>query len=428
MKQKALSHLFISFKDFLAKKSVFLHLLITQISLQPNQLQDTPKSKTKAMEGVSEGPDRKILIVGMSESPHLQTWIQGIAQAGVASKLWLFPSDLPKQRHHYSNINVREFPYINFGYLTKIVFKVLDVITNRHWRSYFLYREINRIKPTHLHFHETQHGAYLYNSISSHPKNTFQGKIILSTWGSDLIHYATLENHRLRIQKVLSWVDLLTSERLEDFDIAVEHGFTGNFFAPIYTTVGNRNSNIKLSQSSQRTLVLVKGYEDNHGRALNALASIEIVAAQMDLSKFNFRIFSASKSVKRKVKGMRKTLDLNIKVLPKMPKHEFLNYYKEARVYLGLAISDGLSTSMVEAMSFGSFPIQSSNSSAPEFLINGVTGGVVDPYDIAGTAAQLMEALRNDELVDQAAIANFQTIRAKYNWDLGIQKIVELYD
>ena len=428
MKQKALSHLFVSFKDFLAKKSVFLHLLITQISLQPNQLQDTPKSKTKAMEGVSEGPDRKILIVGMSESPHLQTWIQGIAQAGVASKLWLFPSDLPKQRHHNSNINVREFPYINFGYLTKIVFKVLDVITNRHWRSYFLYREINRIKPTHLHFHETQHGAYLYNSISSHPKNTFQGKIILSTWGSDLIHYATLENHRLRIQKVLSWVDLLTSERLEDFDIAVEHGFTGNFFAPIYTTVGNRNSNIKLSQSSQRTLVLVKGYEDNHGRALNALASIEIVAAQMDLSKFNFRIFSASKSVKRKVKGMRKTLDLNIKVLPKMPKHEFLNYYKEARVYLGLAISDGLSTSMVEAMSFGSFPIQSSNSSAPEFLINGVTGGVVDPYDIAGTAAQLMEALRNDELVDQAAIANFQTIRAKYNWDLGIQKIVELYD
>lgn len=428
MKQNALSQLFVSVKHLLAKKSVLLHLLITQMSLQPNRLPDTPKSQFKEMEGLSEEPDKKILIVGMSESPHLQTWIQGIAQAGVVNNLWLFPSDLPKQRHDYSNINVREFPYKNFGYLTKILFKVLDIVTNRHWRSYFLYREINRIKPTHLHFHETQHGAYLYNSISSHQKNTFQGKIILSTWGSDLIYYGRLYSHQRRIQNALSWVDLLTSERLEDFEIAVEHGFTGKFLAPIYTTIGTRNSSMKLNLTSQRTLVLVKGYEDNHGRALNALASIEIVAAQMDLSKFNFRIFSASKSVKIKAKQMRKTLNLNILVLPNMPKNEFLKYYENARVYLGLAISDGLSTSMVEAMSYGVYPIQSVNSSAPEFLVNRVTGGVVDPYDTDGIAVQLMEALINDELVDQAAKANIKKIRAKYDWDTGLKNLVKVYD
>lgn len=428
MKQKALSRLIFSFKNFLAKKSVLFHLLINRNSIQSNQFQEAPKNKTEAMETLDLVPARKILIVGMSESPHLHTWIQGIAQSGVTSNLWLFPSDLPKKRHHYSNINVREFPYIYFGLLTKVVFKALDIITNRLWRSYFLYREINRINPTHLHFHETQHGAYLYNSISSHPKNAFQGKIILSTWGSDLIHYGSLESHHLRIECALSWVDLLTSERLEDLEIAVEHGFTGNFLAPVYTTIGSQNSSMKLSQTSHRTLVLVKGYQDNHGRALNALASIEIVAAQMDLSKFSFRIFSASKSVKRKVEQMRKTLDLNINVLPKMPKHEFLSYYKDARAYLGLAISDGLSTSMVEAMSYGAFPIQSVNSSAPVFLVNRVTGGVVDPYDTAGIAAQLMEALENDELVDQAAIANISKIRAKYNWDTGLKKLVELYD
>jgi glycosyltransferase involved in cell wall biosynthesis len=173
---------------------------------------------------------------------------------------------------------------------------------------------------------------------------------------------------------------------------------------------------------------VVKGYQDNHGRALNALASIELIAKQEDLNRFQFKVFSASKTVKKKVKWMRHSLGLDIIVLPKMPKSELMEIYKESRVYLGLAISDGLSTSMVEAMSHGVFPIQSSNSSAPEFLMNGVTGGVVDPYDIEGIAAQLMDALLDDDLVDLAAIANVEVVKAKYNWEMGIKKLVEVYE
>ena len=105
-----------------------------------------------------------------------------------------------------------------------------------------------------------------------------------------------------------------------------------------------------------------------------------------------------------------------------------MEYFKEARVYLGLSISDGLSTSMVEAMSYGVFPIQSQNSSAPEFLANGVTGGVVDPWNIEEIVNMLKFALTSDELVDQAAIANNRIIADKYSWDVGLIKLAEVYE
>ena len=105
-----------------------------------------------------------------------------------------------------------------------------------------------------------------------------------------------------------------------------------------------------------------------------------------------------------------------------------MEYFKEARVYLGLAISDGLSTSMVEAMSFGVFPIQSQNSSAPKFLTNGVTGGVVDPWNIQEVVSILKNALTSDELVDQAAISNARIIADKYSWSVGLDKLAEVYD
>jgi glycosyltransferase involved in cell wall biosynthesis len=198
--------------------------------------------------------------------------------------------------------------------------------------------------------------------------------------------------------------------------------------SPVYTTIGNKHFAYDLKKTSERTLVVIKGYQDNHGRALNALSSIELLVREQDLSGFKFRVFSASKVVKKKAKEMRKSLNLDIAILDKMPKLDLMQLYKEARVYLGLAISDGLSTSMVEAMNHGVFPIQSINSAAPEFLLNGVTGGVVDPYDIVGVASLLRDALFNDQLVDEAAKVNREVLQIKYDWDIGIRKVKQTYE
>lgn len=413
-------------RGFLAKKSVFFHLLILRFGIDNlPAVGDSATFKTPNIIVDGIGKRKRILIVGMSESPHLHTWIQGIADSGVASDVWLFPSDFPVHKYKNSDIKVKEFPYLIFGIFTNLTFRFLDILSNRLWRSYFLYREIKRIKPTHLHFHETQHGAYLYNSIAKHPKNRFSGKLILSTWGSDLIVYGKSKSHLIRVKQTMSWVELLTSERVEDLEVAIDNGFRGKFLAPIYITVGSRNHDVNVKQTSERNLILLKGYQDNHGRALNALKCIELLSSQIDLSPFKILVFSASESVKLQSQLLRNEID--IEVLPHIPKSELMEYFKEARIYLGLSISDGLSTSMVEAMSYGAFPIQSQNSSAPEFLTHGVTGGVVDPWNIGEITNMLKIALTSDELVDRAAIMNRQVIANKYSWDIGLEKLAEVY-
>lgn len=415
-------------KKFFAEKSMFIHLILmfrgTNFfpASQPLEMDiELQKSNSGSM------PKRKILIVGMSESPHLHTWIEGIAASQVVDELWLFPSDFPMNKHKNKSVKVHEFPYLFFGKPMNVIYRILDLITSRLWRSYFLFRELNRVKPTHLHFHETQHGAYLYNFIARHPKNKFKGKLILSTWGSDLIVYGRLDSHKSRIREVMSWVDLLTSERIDDLEVARLNGFTREFNAPTYITIGNRNPQIQFTSTALRSTVLIKGHQDDHGRALNALASIELLASEMDLSGFKFRVFSAANSVKLKSELMRSQSRIDITVLPRMAKTELMQYFAEARVYIGLAISDGLSTSMAEAMCYGAFPIQSRNSAASKFLENKITGGIVDPWDVMETSRLLKMALLDDELVNHAASVNLETIKKKYNWEIGLANLVKIY-
>lgn len=414
-------------KYFLAKKSIVFHLIMLRLGIDHFLSTEEPTASKDPKISLNRADKKKrILIVGMSESPHLHNWLEGIADSGIAAGVWLFPSDFPIRKYHNSKLDVKEFPYFIFGKSTNLTFRFLDILTNRLWRSYFLYCEIKRIRPTHLHFHETQHGAYLYNSIAKHPKNKYAGKLILSTWGSDLIVYGKVKSHSMKVEQTLSWAELLTSEREEDLEVAIANGFQGKFLAPIYISVGNKKQDLSLEQTSKRNLILIKGYQDNHGRALNALKSIEILSSQMDLSKFKIKVYSASESVRLQVELLSGGID--VEVLPRLSKYELMSYFKKARVYLGLAISDGLSTSMVEAMSYGAFPIQSQNSSAPEFLTNGVTGGIVDPWNLQEVANLLKTALTNDKLVDQAAILNKETIILKYSWEIGLSKMAEVYE
>jgi len=413
---------------FFAKKSVLVHLILLRFRASylgsSEQIVNLKRGHKKWRNNSST---KKILIVGMSESPHLETWIKGLAESGITKTIWLFPSDLPTRKLRVENLTIKQFPYSPVNQVTRIVFKGFDLLTKRLWRSYFLYIEIKRIKPTHIHFHETQHGAYIYNPISRHPKNSFSGKLILSTWGSDLIVYGKSESHSHQIKQVLSWVQLLTSERTEDFEVAISNGFKGNFMAPIYITVGQCDFQSQAIKTSERHEVLIKGYQDNHGRALNALAAIEQLAHQIDLRRYQFRIFSASAPVVLRSEIMRTDLGLDVQVLPRMSKSELMNHFKSARIYIGLAISDGLSTAMVEAMNYGAFPIQSLNSAAPKFLTNTVSGGIVDPWDLDKIVSLLRLALEEDDLVNSAATTNLETLKRKYRWDIGIIKLIEIY-
>lgn len=96
-------------------------------------------------------------------------------------------------------------------------------------------------------------------------------------------------------------------------------------------------------------------------------------------------------------------------MIPYSPHEDMLRMHGRSRVSIGLSMSDAISTSFLEALVMGSFPIQSNTSCANEWIKCGKSGFLVDPEDAQGIAVVLRQALVDDELVDQAASINAQT-------------------
>ena len=383
-----------------------------------------------------------IYFVGMVSSPHFQRWLVGVVESGVAERIVVFPSDryakLPfvyKELKSRIDISVVSLPipalvfyYISIG---------LDQFIGSKWRSWLLKRSINRHKPNFLHFHETQHGAYLFNSISENFKEAKMIKIV-STWGSDLTLFSRIgetlsregsvnRDHVSEIRKVLSWANVLTAERNTELKDALRLGFMGDFKAPVYITVGFKDSHLILPKilPSKRKQIIVKGYQHDAGRALNCIEALRRIAPI--LLDYEVVIYSASDSVKIQAELFSFETSVKTRILPRTSHEILLEEFGKSRIYIGLSITDGLSTSMVEAMSKGCFPIQSENSAAGLFLRDSHTGFVVDPWNISDIAHKVESALTDDDLVNNAVEANIEKLQQEYSYTEGIRIIQNLY-
>lgn len=383
-----------------------------------------------------------ILMVGMVNSPHFQRWILGMQESGIARKVLVFPSDrfssVPAFYKHSDNsfqikvlascIPQKLFYYISFA---------LDYFMGNSWRSFRLSKAIRRYSPRVIHFHEMQHGAYLFNKIESRFREQPIKKIV-STWGSDLTIYSKIgrnlssdglqnPNHSKEIGRVLSWTDILTAERYSEIEDAERMGYLKEFIAPVYITVGLDEREIIATKipPSSRSQVIVKGYQHDAGRALNALEAIRRI--KEELREYEVVIYSASESVRIQAELISFETGIKIRIVPRVAHEEVMNELRKSRVYVGLSISDGLSTSMVEAMSTGCFPIQSQNSAASIFLKHGVSGFIVDPWEIEDVSQKILIALEDDDMVDKAAVINTETLQKKYNFSQGIEIIRNLY-
>jgi len=376
----------------------------------------------------------RLILVGMIESPHFKKWIRAAIIAKHFDSIIVIPSDYPLNRLDFKSLNLQErnycklhvFSFPIFGKFNKYLFHAMDKFFGLNWRALVLFIFIKIFQPRIVHFHELQHGGYMYNSKIFKSASKRNYKVICSSWGSDLILYGKLASHELPLKQLLSNTDVLTAERKLEVEIARKLNYSKAFLAPVYNTVGAKVvSNVLLIKPSHRKMILIKGYQDNHGRALNALAALTLIREH--LIGYKIGVFSASTAVALQVDYLQNNSSLDIEIIERTSNEEIRNYLSQSRVYIGLAISDGLSTSMVEAMEQGTFPIQSENSAASSFIKNGITGYIVDPWDITGVANCIEKAVKDDQMVDTAAVENTKILEAKYNYESGLSQIKELY-
>lgn len=391
----------------------------------------------------------RILFVAMSGSVHTARWINQIADHGW--DLHLFPSQDSDIHSDLRNITIHDrivrsvnlgnnvkqgkslpWPFPSSANLANKVLCRLRRVELAQWtksRSQRLARLIYKIKPDIIHSLEIQNAGYLTLAAHTHLKGRFP-TWILQNWGSDISVFGRLPEHVEKIKATLSTCDYYDCECRRDVDLARAFGFKGDVLPVLPNTGGfdiERMHQLREhGPTSARRLIMLKGYQNWAGRALVGLRAIELSSAL--LKGYSVAVYLANEDVRIAAELISHATGIPIKIIPRTSHEDILRLHGRARVSIGLSIGDAASTSMLEAMVMGSFPIQSCTACADEWIEDGKTGLIVPPEDSEPIAAAISRAVSDDTLVDRAAELNTQITRERLDYRLIQPQVIEMYE
>jgi hypothetical protein len=390
----------------------------------------------------------RILFIAMSASVHVARWIAQLD--GQGWDIHLFPS-IDNGRTHplLRDLTVHHSVYtrlpgtapavrarglrLPFGGQPKTALaagfgrEILRSLTP-DYRVRQLQRVIRRIQPDMVHVLEFQHAGYLALAARQGCTGRFP-PLIVSSYGSDLYLYGRLAQHQERLRALLQAAAYFTCECERDIALARGLGFDGTVLGVLPNGGGLALATVEALRAvppSQRRTIIIKGYQNVMGRALCALAALRLCADA--LAGYRVAIYSADADVQVAAELAAQDLKVPIDILPPLSHDELLRHFGAARVYIGLSISDAASTSMLEALAAGTFPIQSGTACTDEWFVDGETGFAVPPEDPHAVAQALRRALADDALVDSAAIRNAQVCAARLDSVTIRTQTIALYE
>jgi glycosyltransferase involved in cell wall biosynthesis len=294
-------------------------------------------------------------------------------------------------------------------HLSRIAPRALD-------RAEWLAWVVAMLNPDIIHSMELQHAGYLTSDAKSRSDRPFPCWLV-SNWGCDIHLYGRLSEHRDKISALLRECNYYSCECNRDVRLARQLGFQGEVLPVAPNSGGLDLTRIRAlrdaAPSSARRIIAVKGYHRHMHRAQVALRALALCADV--LGDYKIRVFSPEprEIIETQAEVISQDTGLDIELMPLVSHEEMLKLHGAARLSISLSLSDGICTSMLEAMAMGSFPIQSSTACADEWIEDGISGFLVPPEDPHAIATRIRQAILSDELVDAAAMRNEETIRRR---------------
>lgn len=297
-------------------------------------------------------------------------------------------------------------------------------------RAAWLARLIRWLKPDIVHSLEFQLAGYL----TLRARDFYEGQFppwIATNWGSDIYLYGPLSEHTEKIKSVLAHCDYYSCECHRDVALAQEYGFKGEVL-PVLPIAGG----IEVEQmqqyrdpgpTSSRRLIALKGYQHWAGRSLFGLRAIELCADLLKEKGYRVAVYLAEADVRIAAERMAWQTGIPVDIIPPSTHADMLRLHGRARVSIGVSISDGLSTSALESIAMGSFPIQSNTSCLDEMLREGEHVLMVPPEDPEAIAAAIRRAVTDDALVDRAAALNTQMAFERLSSSVIKPQVIEMY-
>lgn len=378
---------------------------------------------------------KKILIIGMADSVHLANWLHNMSALSVEVTL---VSSSPHRSIHPKLIElldasskqrmVLSMPTWSrrFGLLLWLVDRFVD----ERLRGLLVRKLIQKLEPDLVHVVEFQHAGYILLRALARPLINKRPVVMASNYGSDIYWFQRYASHKTKISALLSATDHYTSECERDIGLAGGLGFEGP--STLIPNTGGISEDLinadgKLSPASERKLILIKGYQNKFGQALRGVYSFFRIRRSLK----DFEVVSISTNfitalalmLLRLTSGLRVSFHLK----GKLTNSEVLSLMSRSRAYLGLSKSDGISTSLLEAMAMGAFPIQTGTACASEWIQDGVSGAIVSLGDGDSLGDWIERAISDDVLVDTAKGINKAVILARYTKRIMASQVEKLY-
>lgn len=359
---------------------------------------------------------KKVLIVGMLDSIHLARWLIQFENTNIS--FLIFPSrtfrsihpkllDLTRNNTNYK-LAYSLVPHFLAGYFDFAVFRHTQTLVRLNLRGLALRRKINRYKPAYVHALEIQGAGYLCDRAIDFDHPTF--KLILTNWGSDIFYYQNFPAHREKIRSALRKADFYSAECLRDYKLATFMGFNG-INLPCVPNAGGFDADELKSQQvlpSKRRNIVVKAYGGIFGRGNLVIEVLRRILP--DFPNYNVFLYSVTPDVVSNVSRLANEFPdrVSYSLIGGGISHEALReIFLQSRIYIGCSISDGISTSFLEALTTGAYPIQTDTSCAGEWLNKGAIGDLI-PLNDSCLLSSIRAALENDELVDAAGSVNLE--------------------
>lgn len=387
----------------------------------------------------------KLLLVAMSDSIHTARWVKQLE--GQGWEIHLFPSvDVGETHPELAGVTVYHSFYAgtdnqsrgNLYRGTKMPSQLaaravrhLKAQRNGTYRERDLAALIKKIRPDIVHSLEIQHAGYLTLAAKKLLGGAFP-KWIVTNWGSDIYLFGQLPEHAKKITEVLRHCDYYSCECQRDVGLAQKHGLTSPAL-PVFPNTGGfdleKASKLRAAgPTSKRKIIMLKGYQDWFGRALFGLKALEQAADILKGYEIVIYASHADSGVPLAAELFSQRTGIPTRIIPRgTPNTEILKLHGQARLSLGVSISDAISTSLLEAMVMGSFPIQSNTACADEWIDDGKTGLLVPPEDTYAIEKAIRKAVGDDKLVDAAAGLNWQTAEMRLDQKVITPKVIEFY-
>jgi glycosyltransferase involved in cell wall biosynthesis len=368
-----------------------------------------------------------VLIIGMLDSIHLTRWLSQFEDQSIIFTIYpstkfrsVHPalSQLVKSNKNY-RFTQKRFVKL-FGYKEFFFNKFLARISKRFSSENRLARLIKKYNFDYVHALEIQGAGYLLLNCPFEKSNEHQ-KVIVTNWGSDIYYFEKKLEDKTKIQKILRIADYYSAECHRDYELALKNGFVGKFL-PINPNAGGfkdsvfqKNSKI----SKDRNQIIAKCYGGEFG--LGNLI-IDAIDDYLNINKsISVFFYSVTPDLEPMIKALISKFPKRISfatVRSKLNSSKMHENFSNSRVYIGASRSDGISTSFLEALVLGAYPIQTNTSCGNEWVEKGFHAQLIQP-----TRDAIFKALINiDELpnlddlrLENKALAskflNFETIK-----------------